>query len=417
MDFTPAEGIPIKIFNRSNYKWYILGLTILTYGIIAGAERMCIPVLFKEISTDLNLNLVSVGTIWGLDPLAGIFVGLPGGLLVDRFGIKRTLTAICILAGIFSALRGFSVNFAGMAVTSFLFGMTAAILPGIVPKTTSVWFNKSQLGFTNALILIGPSIFSMAATQTSATVLSPWLGGWRNVLFVLSIPAVIIGILWYFTSREPDKRDSEIRETIQVPFRQAVSRVVHIKEIWIIALIMLFSWGGIMGFTGYLPLYLRNIGWEPIAADSVMTAINGANMIGSIPMVLLASRFTGYKTMLFLSIAVTVIGTGLMIVINGAAIWPLLIISNFIRSGGAAAANVMIFETRGVGRTYGGTALGLVSSVGMTGAFLAPPIGNSFANISPSMPFLFWACFAALSLPLFIFLRKSKDMRTIPEVR
>ena len=364
------------------------------------------PVLFKEISTDLGFSVISLGTIWGLDPMAGIFVGLPGGLLVDRLGIKRTMVAICILGGIFCALRGFAVNFASMAAATFLFGTMAAMTPGIVPKTTTIWFKKEQLGLTNALIFIAWSICSMAATMTSATILSPLLGGWRNVLFLLSVPAVIIGILWYVTGREPEKRDSEINKTVQVPFRQALSKVVHIREIWIIGLITLLLWGVNTGFNGYLPLYLRDIGWRPIAADSAVTVVSGAYMIGNIPMVLLASRFTGYKMMLFFGIVVTIIGMALLTVINGAAIWPLLIISTFLRSGASAVTNVMIFETQGVGSTYGGTAMGLVSSIGMAGAFLAPPIGNSFANISPSMPFLFWSGLAALSLPLFIFLRR-----------
>ena len=53
------------------YKWYILSLSMLAYCILGGVERMCLPVLFNEISADLGLSLVSIGTIWGLDPLAG----------------------------------------------------------------------------------------------------------------------------------------------------------------------------------------------------------------------------------------------------------------------------------------------------------------------------------------------------------
>ena len=91
---------------KSNYKWYVLSLTMLTYGVIAGLERMCLPVLFKQISTDLHLNVVSVGTIWGLDPLAGVFVGLPGGLLIDRFGIKRTMVVVFLLSQNIQRLEG-----------------------------------------------------------------------------------------------------------------------------------------------------------------------------------------------------------------------------------------------------------------------------------------------------------------------
>ena len=403
MGFTLEKDFTIK---KSNYKWYILALTMLTYGVIAGLERMCLPVLFKQISTDLHLNVVSVGTIWGLDPLAGVFVGLPGGLLIDRFGIKRTMVVVCLLAGIFSALRGFSVNFVSMAAATFLFGMMAAVLPGIVPKTTAVWFNKEQLGLSNAFIFVGPQIFGMVATMTSATVLSPWLGGWRNVFFFLGAPAIIVGLLWLFTGREPEKQILKLKRLLRVPFSQALTAVGRNKEIWIIALITMLLWGANTGFTGYLPLYLRNIGWKPVEADGLLTAATGAMMAGSIPMTFLGGKLTGYKRLLLVSIILTIISMGLMVVIKGPAIWPLLIISNLLRSGASAATNVLVFEAPGVGSAYGGTAMGLVSSIGMAGAFISPPIGNSFANISPAMPFLFWAVLAALALPLFLFLKR-----------
>ena len=65
---------------NSRYRWYILLLAMLTYGSIAGTARLAMPVLFPEISAELGLSMVAIGTIWGMDPLAGVFMGLPGGL-------------------------------------------------------------------------------------------------------------------------------------------------------------------------------------------------------------------------------------------------------------------------------------------------------------------------------------------------
>src|SRR3990170_7703281 len=113
------------MFRKSspNYRWYILGLTMATYGLITGTSRLAMPVLFKQISDDLGLSVVAIGTIWGMDPLAGVFIGLPGGLLADRFGVKRTLIVICLLCGVFGALRGLSDSFVSMSATMFLFGL------------------------------------------------------------------------------------------------------------------------------------------------------------------------------------------------------------------------------------------------------------------------------------------------------
>jgi len=87
-------------------------------------------------------------------------------------------------------------------------------------------------------------------------------------------------------------------------------------------------------------------------------------------------------------------------------VWVLVIVCGFLRSGASALVNVMIFEVKGVGATYGGTATGLASTISMIGAFLAPPIGNSLATeTNPGNPFYFWAALAAVSLPLVFFLQ------------
>ena len=378
---------------------------MLTYGIVTGAARLCMPVLFKQISDDLGLNVVAIGTIWGMDPLAGIFIGLPGGLLADRFGVRRTLTIVCILAGIFGALRGLSVNFISMAVTMFLFGLMAAAAPSIVPKMTAEWFGGRQLGMANAFLNIAWAIGAMFATMLSATVFSPLFGSWRWVMLLYGAPSVLLGLLWFTTVREPDA--SELPDTIavKVPFREALSRVVRMKEVWIIGLITTATWGAGMGLIGYLPLYLRNIGWTPTSADSAITVFNGVTSLGVIPMVLLSDKLGSRKAVIAISVTSLALSLGLLPLVNTSGVWVLLVTCGFLRSGAAALFNVMIFEIKGVGSTYGGTATGLANTISMVGAFLAPPLGNSLAAINQGYPFFFWSGLAALSLPMLFFIK------------
>jgi NNP family nitrate/nitrite transporter-like MFS transporter len=383
---------------------------MLTYATIAGAERMAMPVLFKEISADLNLNLFSVGAIWGADPLAGVFIGLPGGLLADRFGIKRTLTVVCILSGIFSALRGFSLNFVTLAATTFVFGIVAAMTPSIAPKTTAVWFSRKELSLTNAFLQVSWSVGAMLATMTSATFLSPLLGGWRNVLFLLGAPALIIGFLWLFTGREPNKDEVQTANARAVPLRESLSKVIRIKEVWIYGFISLTLWGANMGMNGYLPLYLRDAGWAPASADAAMTILMGSSMVGVIPMVLLANRLKAQQGMFLFSMLIMIATLIMIPLLQGSvAIWLVFILGSFLRAGMPALMNTLIFEIKGVGGTFGGTAIGLASSIGMAGATFAPPAGNSLSAFGLGVPFFFWAALASISLPAFLILKRTSN--------
>jgi MFS transporter, NNP family, nitrate/nitrite transporter len=398
--------------HNPNYKWYILFLSALTYAVIAGTARMCMPVLFKQIGDDLGLSVVAIGAIWGMDPLAGVFVGLPGGLLADRFGTKRTLTVLCILAGIFCAPRGFSNNFITLAITMFLFGLMAAATPSIAPKVTAEWFSGNRLGLANALLNVAWAIGSMVATQFSATVFAPALGGWRNVLFLYGAPPLVLGLLWLFTGREPDKTENPNQLTTKIPFRQSLSHVIRIKEVWIVGLVTMMLWGCTMGYVGYLPLYLRNIGWTATSADSTITILSLMMCLGSVPMVLISDKLKTRKGVLVISIGSVVVFLALLPFVSTTWIWILLAVSSFLRSAANSLFNVMIFEAPGVGATYGGTAIGLANTVSMVGAFIAPALGNSLAQYGDAMPFIFWSCLAAASIGIMYFIKTKKNPAT-----
>jgi MFS family permease len=386
---------------------------MMVYFFIAGMARMCMPVLFEEISLDLGLSMVEIGAVWGMDPLAGVFIGLPGGLLADHFGVKRTLMVVCFMSGIFGAMRGLSVNFVSMAATMFLFGIMAATMPSVVPKTTAVWFGGRRLGLANVLLNVAWSIGTMVATMFSATVFSPLLGGWRNVLFLYGAPCIILSLLWFITGREPEGFELPDTAASKVPFQQALSRVIHMKQVWIIGAVMLTTFGSSMGLFGYLPLYLREIGWAPASADSAITILTGVSCIGITPMVLLSDRLGSRKGILVLSIIIMTITLGLLPLVNGPRVWVLLIINGFMRGGALALFIVMIFEMEGVGSDYSGTALGLANSLGMLGAFFSPPLGNSLTVFNPGLPLIFWGFLSALGLPFFFFVkeRKGKEVR------
>jgi sugar phosphate permease len=295
-----------------------------------------------------------------------------------------------------------------MAAFMFLFGLMAAITPSIVPKVTAVWFSGKRLGLANGLLNVAWSIGAVIATLSSATIFSPVLGGWRHVLFFFGVPPVLLGLLWWFTGREPQKQDAEYNPSAGVPFRKALSTVVRIKEVWILGFILMTYWGANLGVGGYLPLYLRHAGWAPASADWAMTLFSGLGVVGVIPMVLFSDKIGSRKTIMIVTTVIIALCVGLMPVAGTAGTWVLLFICGLIRTAVSALANTLLFEIKGVGATYGGTAIGLTNTLGMLGAFAAAPIGNSFSSISNAMPLVFWAALAAAGLPLFWWLRENK---------
>jgi MFS family permease len=386
----------------SRYRWYVLSLATSMCLFVQALAISCMPVLFSEIAEELDLSLVQIGTVWGATSAAGIIVIMFAGLIGDRFGSKYTLAIACFLAGIFGALRGLADGFISLAVTSVLFGLATQIIPINVIKTVSLWFQGRHLGMAQAFPPAGMGAGFMIGAMISATVLSPWLGGWRHVLFLIGFLSVLIGLLWFLTVREPNQTEAS-DSTSTPPLRQSLSHTTHIKAVWLVAVAMLGFAGSADSLMGYLPLYLKGMGWIPASADGALAALNAASMLAAVPLLMLSDRLGLRKAVLLPSVAMSIIGTGLLSVVIGAPVWLLVIMVGLFRDMIFAMSMVMIIETKGIGPEYAGTAGGIILATARLGATCFAPLGNSFASIYPGLPFVFWAALAVLALVCFCF--------------
>jgi MFS family permease len=396
---------------QSNYRWYILALLTAIGTFVSAIPFSCMPVLFKEISDDLDLSLVQIGTIWGIASLAGVFVSIIAGVLSDRFGVRNFLSISCILVGITGALRGLSDSFWTLALTVFINGIVRLMIPISVTKTIGIWFKGKNLGMAMGTGAMGIGFGLMLGPMISATVLSPLLGGWRNVLYLFGAISAGVGILWYIFGREPPQMDSPAISTDKAPFWQAFSKLIRNKALWLLGLTLFFRTGCLTGMTGYLPLYLRGQGWMPGSADGALASFYAASTISVVPLSSLSDRLGSRKVILFTALVVTIVCMGFLPFAGGMTVFVLMILSGIFMDGFMATFTTMIIETEGVGPMVSGTALGLVFTIAQFGSVISPPLGNSFASTNPALPFVFWAGLGVIALLPFIFTRETTSKR------
>jgi NNP family nitrate/nitrite transporter-like MFS transporter len=388
----------------SNYKWYVLTLAALTHTTVVGIPMMSMPVLFDEIAKELGLKLVEIGWIWGIGFLTGIVTGIIGGALGDRYGAKRILMVGCFLAGITGALRGLSDDFVTLAGATFLFGLMTPAIPMNVHKTCGVWFSGRRLGLANGVVSAGMALGFMLGSLLSATVLSPWLGGWRQVLFLYGALSIVVGIFWSFTRAAPAAIKSPLREE-KVSLGHGLPSVARIRNVWLLGLTMFGIGGCIQGALGYLPLYLRGIGWPGTNADVALAAFHGVSMMATIPIALLSDRLGSRKGVLMVATLMISTGVALLSLPGGILVWVAVIIAGFVRDGFMAILMTLIIELKGVGTMYAGTAVGMVLVFFRLGSLISPPLGNSLADFNVALPFIFWAGLALVGLLCLYFVK------------
>lgn len=393
----------MKVSGDSTNKWYLLGLAAATHTFAAAIPFSCMPVLFEEISADLGLSLVEIGTVWGMIGLAGVFVALVGGVLGDRFGVKLVLGLACLLGGLAGASRGLSTDFVSLAATVFAFGLIRAIIPINVHKAVSILFQGGNLGTANGAVSMGMGIGLMLGPMISATVLSPLLGSWRYVLFLYGAASIVVGILWLLSGRMPQPSTYSTSRSGAVPMREAIPKLMRIKTLWLMGLTLMLRMGCITGMVGYLPLYLRKQGWTITNADGTLAGFYAISTLCVIPLSLLSDRIGSRKSILFAALITAIFGIGLIPVVNGIAVWILVLATGIFMDAFMAVTFTLVQETKGVGPRYSGTALGLVFTFSQLGAFVSPPLGNSLANFSSGLPLLFWSSLSLVAIIALIF--------------
>ncbi len=396
--------------NGSRYGWFIITLGGFSNLFAIGIPLMCMPVLFNEISKELGLSLVQIGAVWGMGGLASMVMSPFGGMIGDRFGTKRTIMVSCILIGIAGAVRGLSTSFRGLALTMFLFGLLQNPTVLNIHKTSGVWLSGKKVVIANGIISTGIAMGMLLGAMISDTFMSPLLGGWRNVLFLYGAVSTFMGILWSLTRREPVQYD-ESQPISSPPFRHILSRVVHNRNVWLFGMAHFCYVGCLMGSIGYLPLYLRGIGWAPASADGALAALNGAGMVAAIPFSILSARLGLRKGIIMPALFIALMSMVLLPLFHGFLVWPLVILFGFVRDGYFAVLLTMVIESRWIGPAYAGTAMGIIFSFGNLGTFIASPLGNRLALIHPGLPFIFWATLPAISILIFHFIQDTREGR------
>ena len=318
---------------HENYKWYIMTLSALTNAFVIAVPSMGLSVLLPEIVKDLDLSLFQSGLLWGISSLPSILSSLFAGSLCDRFGPRRMLMVNCLLVGLAAALRGLAQNFAFLVFTVFLFGFFAPMITISNFMNAVKWFPPRERGVANGLATLGMALGFFVGSMISATFLSPALGGWRNVFFLYGAVGIIFTFAWLLTHSASNQLQPGDAVSGSVSFRQGISHIAKLKNMWILGLAMMGISGGVQGMLGYLPLYLHDLGWSVAYAGGVLASFHIASMLFVLPLTFWSDKLGSKRNILIGAATLTAVGIGLLSLVNGNAIWGAIIMAGSVRDG------------------------------------------------------------------------------------
>lgn len=387
-------------------KWFIVLMANLVFIGAVGMPFTAMPVLFSSVTRELRLTLAHVGMIWGALPLGVALCSILGGLLGDRFDLRKVIGIGCFGIALTSGLRGACGDPVTLTILMFLCGASLGIVIPNLPKIVGLFFPPRQLGLAFGIANSGFNIGAILATALGATFLLPLVGSWRNVLFLYSAICIFIGITWLSVIR--GKKPNQVTAGTdtperKVPFREALAMVVRVKDLWLLVIANLGLVGSYIALMGYVPVYLENAGVLKSTGDTIASTIFIAGIIGGIIVPALSDRIGTRKIVLITCAAVMGISTYLLSISGTLFFWLLIPLIGIAAMGFVTLSLTIPLEMRGIGPIYGASAIGLVVAGQNIGGFLFPIIGGNLAEINQLWPFVFWAAIIfAAAIGLFL---------------
>ncbi|MBL8134170.1 MAG: MFS transporter, partial [Anaerolineae bacterium] len=326
---------------RAGYRWVMLALCALTPLAVVTLPNMSLPPLFATIAADLDLTLVEIGVVWGAGSIAGIFFALVGGTLGDRFGTRATLVAACLLAGLCGMTRAFSVDLNTLLLGTLAFGIFQAIIPVMLFKVARGWFPPQQLGMASGVISAGFAGGLMLGPLLSTSVILPALGGWRQVLMFYGVAAIALSLIWLLI--HPPKQQTA-GSAPRPAFIDGLRHVVRLRDMWVLGIGAMGINACFAGFTGYLPTYLKSIGWEALDADRALAAFFMTSLMAVIPLSVMSDRLRLRRGFLIFGALVLSSGVSLLSVVGGDLVVPAIAVTGIVFDAFMAILNASVLE-------------------------------------------------------------------------
>lgn len=222
--------------------------------------------LLIHIATEFGASLFVMGILANVFGLAFGIMGLPAGLLADRFSERRLLMICCLSMGIASIIIGLSPSIYILGTGLMILGLSLGIyhpvsFAFITRVTTNRGMSFAYLGMGGNLgIAIGPLLASSMASIFS----------WRETYLFLSIPALVLAVSFYFFSNIEIPTPKNIINEVKIHISPPRSLVVPLILIFIAATMNGFIYRGIVTF---LPVYLNErITFSIFNMDSTLLA-------------------------------------------------------------------------------------------------------------------------------------------------
>ena len=279
------------------YRYYVL-IILTVVSMVNIMDRLIMSILLEDIKAEFAMTDTQLGLLAGLAfALFYALMSIPIARWADVSNRKKILAGALIIWSGMTALCGAATGFVSLFLARLGVGIGEA---GGSPPSYSImadYFKPSERARAMGIYFTG-AVLGTGGGLIVGGLLGEWLG-WRMTFFVLGVPGVLLGVLLYFTVKEPprgryDTGNQASKEATDLPrtLKSLARNKVYVRVSISFAMLTMVGYAMAMWLA---PIMLRNF---DVSLGKVGLYLGITYICGGIPGPLIGGYLTDYMVKL-----------------------------------------------------------------------------------------------------------------------
>jgi len=372
---------PTKDFPPASLAWSVWGLGALLY-LIGFYQRVAPAVITDRLMIDFSIGAAALGNLSAFYFYSYVAMQIPTGVIADRWGPRRLLTAGGAIAAIGTALFAMAPDIWWANAGRLLIGASVAVAFVSMLKLASHWFSPQQYALASGMALLMGVVGGVVAGVPLRLLVEAF--GWRAVMGAsAAITMLLCVVTWLRVRDDPVERGYASHSqhshvaTEHTPVLKGLMEVLSYRNMWILTLTPIGLSGAVLTFAGLwcLPFLKQVHGLDPKSAAAITSTLLISWAIGG-PLLGSWSQKTGRRKPIYLATSVIATLGWALIIYAPLPFWALVAL---LVPTGFASGNIIIgfaWAKESVPLRLVGTASGMCNMGPlMGGMFLQPAVG------------------------------------------
>ena len=371
-------GLP----QASNYRWAVLFACFFAFVAFAFVFQLA-PPLISTIQSDFDLTESQAGLLMSAVMVPGIFLALPAGLVINRFGFRLTGFLALISVAVGSLATALANTFQVALLGRLVVGVGGAFIIVGTPTLIPQWFSHKDLGKAMGIYGTNMPVATIAAFPVATMLVQS--RGWQYPFYVGAVIAVLAAAVLVLVVKEGPFGSGRHKRIQGSMLKQAMKN----GEVWKAGVTWACFNITAIAFLSWAPTLFQEFKALDSFSSSVLASVLMYAAIGFVPFFGWASDRLERRKPFVVSSGVLM---ALSLVASAYTVGSVLVLSIIILGISAAMIPpmVMAIPAENLPSNLAGTGFSIITLCQNLGTALSAPLAGYFLQLTKSLEFTFF---------------------------